>query len=63
MSNNRLTRVKDDFPCRIKGCEIEDWLIDLYGDLPVNADVCANCPVMKICNKLAAYEDKEFGGV
>ena len=59
--NNRITREKESFPCRIDKCEIEDWLIDLYGHLPDNESPCDNCPVMKICNKLAEYEDKEFG--
>ncbi len=54
----RLTREKDEYPCRIKGgCEAEEWMWQKYGKYPDN--ICKGCPFKKIINKLAKYEDKE----
>ena len=53
----RLTRVKDEYECRIAGgCPAEDWMYDLYGEV---ANCCFNCPFEVYINKLAEYEDKE----
>lgn len=54
----RLTRPKDNYPCRIAGgCRAELWIAELGGD--PNDIVCTNCPFEEIINKLAEYEDKE----
>ena len=50
----RLTRPLDTSPCRIDGCPIEEWVMDLGGDA---SDVCDSCPVEKYINTLAMYED------
>lgn len=58
----RLTRVKDEWECRLaEPCPMEDWITD---DLGISLDmlrecVCDNCPFIKYINKLADYEDKE----
>jgi hypothetical protein len=51
----RLTRAKDQYPCRIKECPMEDYIYDLMGEYPYNQ--CDDCPFEKIMNKLAEYED------
>lgn len=60
---NRLTRRKDNFPCRFKGgCPAEEWMVEVTGINYVNwedDEACRNCPFMNIVNKLAEYEDKE----
>ena len=58
----RLTRQKDNFPCRFKGgCPAEEWIKNItdvhYSDW--KEDVCDNCPFEKYINKLAEYEDME----
>ena len=54
----RLTREKDKFVCRIADCyKIESWIEDMDGD---TSNMCDNCPIMPIVNKLAEYEDKEY---
>ena len=56
----RLTRPYDEYECRIKECTLEEWMKSLYGDYPdFEIDICNTCPVEKIANKLAEYEDKE----
>ena len=58
----RLTRKKDNFPCRINHCSAEDWMVEVTGINYVNwedDEACRNCPFMNIVNKLAEYEDKE----
>ena len=56
----RLTRVKDEYECRIDGCSAEDWMLETYGHYPrIQADICGNCPFIKYINKLADYEDQE----
>ena len=56
----RLTRKKDQYPCRIAGgCPVEDWLIDSGAILDDSTRLCDNCPIEKYINKLAEYEDKE----
>ena len=53
----RLTRVKDEYECRIAGgCPAEDWMYDLYWEA---TNCCFNCPFEVYINKLAEYEDKE----
>lgn len=56
----RLTRVKDQYPCRIKDCDAEEWIEELTGCSSYNfnsAIICDNCPFEKYINKLAEYED------
>lgn len=56
---DRMTRTLDNFPCRIKNCPMENYLIDEF-DIPTeNYSICDNCPFEKIVNKLAELEDKE----
>ena len=59
---NRITRQKDNFPCRFKGgCPAEEWIRDIT-DTEYNKwqkQVCDNWPFEKYINKLAEYEDKE----
>lgn len=57
----RLTRVKDEYPCRIKECEAEDWIEELTGCSAYNFDgtICDNCPFEKYINKLAECEDEK----
>lgn len=54
----RLTRVKDSFPCRIKECDAENWMYDLYGNYVYNKSICEECPFMTIVNRLAELEDQ-----
>ena len=54
----RLTRVKDEYECRVNGCPAEDWMRDLYGEYP-NGDICEYCPFEKYINKLADFEDNK----
>lgn len=55
----RLTRVKDDYECRVSGgCSAEDWMFDFYGEYP-EGDICESCPFEKYINKLAEIEDKQ----
>ena len=53
----RLTRHKDNYPCRLKDCYAEDWMNNLYGSYPVTEDCCNACPFMDIVNHLAELED------
>ncbi len=54
----RLTRVKDQYPCRIAGgCPAESWIESLGYDLDKMGEMCNNCPFEKYINKLAEYED------
>lgn len=52
----RLTRPKDNYECRINGCQIEDWLLKLGVDA-ISEYVCDDCYLMPFINKLAEYED------
>jgi hypothetical protein len=53
----RLTRKKDQYPCRIAdGCPADDWIMELGGN---PTDSCKNCPFEKYINALANYEDEE----
>ncbi len=55
----RLTRVKDEYECRVGGgCPAEDWMRDLYGFYP-DGNICEHCPFEKYINKLAEIEDKQ----
>ena len=52
----RMTRRKDQYECRINGCQAEAWFEDLgYGC--EDASYCNTCPFEKYINKLAEYED------
>jgi hypothetical protein len=54
----RLTRPKDEYPCRIANCrEIEHWIENMGGNYE---NMCENCPIQPIVNKLAEYEDKDY---
>lgn len=59
----RLTREKDEFPCRIGDrCLAESWIENITGlsiyDWPSDTNnVCEKCPFEKYINKLAEYED------
>lgn len=56
----RLTRDKDEWPCRMAGgCPAESWIINHSGD--VDGAICEDCPFEKYINKLAEYEDLEEG--
>lgn len=52
----RMTRVKDNWPCRINGCLAEEWMKSLYGGYP-DETVCDECPFEDIVNRLAELED------
>ena len=55
----RLTRAKDQYPCRIAGgCPAEDWIEGLGYDLDkMEGDMCSDCPFEEYINTLADYED------
>ena len=57
----RLTRPLDNYPCRIKECYAEDWMMNLYDNEypPSSTEMCDSCPFMAIVNRLAEYEDSE----
>ena len=55
----RLTRQKDEYPCRIADCNMEKYLESLNVEDFSLLDYCTNCPIFPIVNKLAEYEDKE----
>ena len=57
----RLTRIKDEYECRIGNCLAEDWIENITGEVAFNwpGDVCKDCPFEKYINRLAEYEDKE----
>ena len=53
----RMTRVKDNYPCRLKGgCIAEEWMNDLYGNYP-DESPCDHCPFEEIINHLGELED------
>lgn len=52
----RMTRVKDNWPCRINECMAEEWMRDLYGEYSEES-ICENCPFEDIVNRLAELED------
>ena len=58
----RLTNLNKKYECRLRDCEVEEWMYDIYDKYPfeIHQDPCKGCPFMKIVNKLAEYEDKEF---
>lgn len=60
-NNKRLTRLKDEYECRIPGCPAEEWIEQDLGFNLNEADeeVCLNCPFEKYINRLAEYEDEE----
>lgn len=52
----RLTRKKDQYPCRMAGgCPADEWIIK-HGGNPDNS--CNDCPFEKYINALADYEDE-----
>ena len=52
----RLTRRKDQYPCRMAGdCSADEWITDLGGD---SSNCCDTCPFEQYINALAEYEDK-----
>lgn len=54
----RLTRPYDEYECRLKNCNLEEWMKSIYGEYPdFEINICDNCPVIIIANKLAEYED------
>jgi hypothetical protein len=57
----RMTRKKDNFPCRIAGgCKAEEWMQDHYTEeIYPSKNICYDCPFEELINKLADYEDKE----
>ena len=57
----RLTRQKDEWPCRLAGgCPAEGWIEDLGYNLDeMEGDICNDCPFEKYINKLAEYEDEK----
>lgn len=58
----RLTNPNKKYECRPPHCEVEEWMYDMYDEYPseIHQDLCESCPFIKIINKLAEYEDKEF---
>lgn len=56
----RLTRKKDNYPCRIKECKAEKWMnsFSFYGYY-LEHSPCRDCPFEEIVNKLGEYEDLE----
>ena len=55
----RLTRKKDNYPCRIKNCYIEDWVLEHIVKGELIGNLCNDCPIEPLVNKLAEYEDRE----
>ncbi len=53
------TRPKDKYECRIKDCQMENYLRDVFDIDTDIIDFCEDCPFENIVNKLAMYEDKE----
>lgn len=59
---NRLTRRKDDWPCRMNICTAEDWIEEITGTSEYNwsnSDFCSSCPFMQYINRLAELEDEK----
>lgn len=54
---SRMTRPKDNWECRIKECEAEEWMRDIYGHYPKVDDICSICPLFEHIKQLAEYED------
>ena len=52
-----MTRPKDNQECRIKECEAEEWMRDIYGHYPKVDDICSICPFFEHIKQLAEYED------
>lgn len=54
----RLTKpITGKYTCSCANCdEIEAWIENMGGDI---SNMCVNCPIQALANKLAAYEDKE----
>lgn len=59
----RLTNKDGIYECRAKDCNMEDYIADIVGiavyELPTDGRICYKCPMMKIVNRLARYEDKD----
>ena len=57
----RLTRMKDEWECRVLGgCQMEEYIARCFkGEVEDIVDVCTDCPLMPIVNALAEYEDRE----
>ena len=52
---SRLTRPKDEWECRVAGgCPMEDYILNHEGVLE---DICDDCPLMPVANRLAEYDD------
>ena len=52
---SRLTRKKDQYPCRMAGgCPADEWIYNHGGDPD---DCCVDCPFEKYINALAKHED------
>lgn len=56
----RLTRKKDQYPCRMAGkCPAEDWIAEEANVCIYDLEnVCDKCPFEQYINALAEYEDK-----
>ena len=58
---NRLTKVKDKYPCRIKECYAEEWMAEITGinfnKWESDKNLCDNCPFEKYINRLGEVED------
>ena len=54
---SRMTRLKDNWECRIDECGAEEWMSDLYGHYPRVDDICSVCPFFEYIKRLAEYED------
>ena len=52
----RYTRHIDEYPCRIKECDVEDWVYIVLGEYP-KGDMCEECPFEAMINRLATFED------
>lgn len=58
----RLTNPNKKYGCRLPDCEVDEWMYDIYDEYPsiIHQNPCKGCPFIKIVNKLAEYEDREF---
>lgn len=59
----RMTRKKDQYPCRIAGgCPAEEWIEEVTGincyDHCFAEKMCSNCPFEAYINRLAELEDE-----
>jgi len=61
----RLTSKHTKYECRMVNCPAEAWMEETTGfpeyKWEDNRYPCDDCPFMAYINRLAEYEDKEYG--